>query len=105
VVKVLFLEVFAYFTYSEVYMQEIVNQESLILEGRNRLLMTGVSSVDGFSDEQLKLTANGSKVHILGQNIKISSFNKETGKLSADGVFNSIKFDVKKEPILKRLFK
>ena len=86
-------------------MQEFNELDKLIIEGRKRLSMTGVSSVDGFSEEYVKLTVNGSKVQILGNNIKITSFNKNNGNLTADGNFNQVKYDVKKEPILKRIFK
>ena len=86
-------------------MQEINGIDKLELEGRKRLSMTGVNSVDGFSEQYLKLTVNGSKVQILGDKIKITSFNQNSGNLSADGKFNQIKYDVKKEPIFKRIFK
>ncbi|MBE5756667.1 MAG: hypothetical protein E7342_02590 [Clostridiales bacterium] len=77
----------------------------IILEGQKRLSMTGVSSVDGFSEQVLKLTVNGKKVLINGNNIKITVFNKSTGLLNADGEFNQIKFEGQKTSISKRLFK
>ena len=86
-------------------MQESNGFDKVVLDGRKRLSMTGVASVDGFTDAYLKLSINGSKVLILGENIKITAFNKSTGNLSADGTFNQIKYDVKKEPLFKRIFK
>lgn len=86
-------------------MQDQIQIDKLILDARKRLTMTSVESVDGFSEQFLKLKAGGCKVLILGENIKITAYNKESGNLSADGIFNSIKFDVKKESILKRIFK
>ncbi len=82
-----------------------VEVEKLILEGRKRLSMTGVDSVDSFSEEWLKLTVSGSKVTVFGENIKITAYNKLSGTLSADGVFNEIKYNRKKVPVIKRLFK
>ena len=81
------------------------NMDKLIIECRKQLTLTGVDSVDGFSEQTLNLTVSGVKVKIGGENIKIVSFNKSTGLLVADGVFNEIKYNVKKVPIVKRLFK
>ena len=79
--------------------------DKLSLEGRKLLTMTGVQSVDGFSEQFLSLTISGNKVKILGENIKISAFNKASGNLTAEGLFNEIKYNVKKAPFVKRLFK
>ena len=86
-------------------MQNQVETESLILEDRKRLSLTGVESVDGFSETLLKLTINKSKVEIKGASIKITAFNKSSGNLSATGSFTDIRFNAKKQPLLKRIFK
>ena len=83
----------------------VIEQDKLILEGRKNFSMTGVQTVDGFSEQCLKLTVSGNKVFIGGENIKITAFNKNTGNLSAEGLVNEIKYSHKKQPILKRLFK
>lgn len=85
--------------------QNSVMIEKLILDGRQHLSLTGVDAVDGFSEQFLRLTVMGSKVVINGENIKISSFNKQTGNLTADGNFYEIKYNYKKQPFMKRLFK
>lgn len=86
-------------------MQENDNIQRLILEGQKRLNMSGVESVDGFSDQQLKLTVSGSRVLVLGDGIKITAYSKGTGNLQADGKFTSIRYDMKKAPFIKRVFK
>lgn len=75
------------------------------LDDRKRLLATGVLSVDGFSEQIINLTVNGSKLKVTGENIKITSYNKNTGNLSADGNFFEIKYLSKKPPLAKRIFK
>ena len=87
--------------------QNQINLETdkLTLEGRKRLMMTGVTAVDGFTDQILKLTVGENKVQISGESIKITAYNKATGSLMADGLFTEIKYNVKKPPITKRLFK
>ncbi len=83
------------------------NQELqvLTLEGQKRLTMTGVESVDGFSEQSLKLSISGKRVLITGNHIKISSFNQATGSFMADGNFDSVRFDGKKGNFFKRVFK
>ena len=85
--------------------QTSVEVDRIILDGRKRLSMTGVQSVDGFSEQVINLTVLGNKVRISGENIKITAYNKATQTLSADGIFNEIKYNHKKEPIVKRIFK
>lgn len=89
-------------------MQNQVNQtntDRLELLGRKRLAMCGVEAVDGFSEQALNLTVSGVKVKITGEKIKITAFNKATGTLTADGIFNEIRYNAKKTPLLKRIFK
>lgn len=86
-------------------MQNPTQQTKLELENRTKLSMTGVETVDGFSEQSLNLTVSGERVKITGENIKITSYNKGTGNLTADGVFGEIKYCYKKQPVVKRLFK
>ena len=86
-------------------MTETAGTDKLMLEGRKRLSMTGVTSVDGFSENYLKLTVGSDKVTVNGHGIKITSYNKSNGNLTADGDFAEIKYGVKKQPVMKRLFK
>ena len=80
-------------------------QEKLELDSRKHLFLSGVETVDGFNEQALKLTINGSKVQISGNNIKITAFNKANGNLNADGEFYEIKYMHKKETLIKRIFK
>ena len=87
------------------YEQNGVNNEKLIIEGRKHLSLSGVESVDSFNEQCLKLTVVGNKMQILGENIKISAFNKSNGNLCAEGEFYEIKYYHKKLPVMKRVFK
>ena len=49
------------------------NMDKLVIECRKQLTLTGVDSVDGFSEQTLNLTVSGVKVKISGENIKIVS--------------------------------
>ncbi len=85
--------------------QSVVETDNLVLDGRNKLTMTCVEAVDAFSEQTLKLTVKGNKVTIFGENIKITAYNKNTGNLNAEGDFIEIKYNAKKQPLIKRLFK
>ena len=86
-------------------MENQLNSEKLEIIGRKRLAMSGVETVDGFSEQVLNLTVLGNKVKISGDKIKITAFNKATGTLMADGGFSEIKYNAKKVPLIKRIFK
>ena len=86
-------------------MQDTAGEQKLTLENQKKLYMSGVDSVDSFSDKELKLTDGGSKVLIGGEGIKITAYNKGNGALTADGKFDSIRYDANKAPFFKRIFK
>lgn len=86
-------------------MSNQIENNTLTLESQKKISMTGVDSVDGFSEQYINLTVSGKRVKITGENIKITSFNKQSGTLSADGLFFEIKYGSKKKPILKRILK
>ncbi len=79
--------------------------ERLILEGRKILSMTNVSEVNGFTEQCLKVTVSDTKAVINGENLKVTSYNKDDGNLTVEGKINEIKYSYKKPPIVKRLFK
>ncbi len=79
--------------------------ETLTLTGGKKLSMTKVESVDGFSEQFIKLTVNKKRTVITGDGLKITVFNKSSGELVAEGDFYDIKFEGEKAPLIKRLFK
>ncbi len=85
--------------------QNLVSQERLVLEERKYLSLCGVQTVDGFNEQSLRLTVNDTKVVVVGENIKITAFNKANGNLTAEGEFYEIKYSHKKVPMVKRIFK
>ena len=86
-------------------MQNQILNHKLELDGRKRLTLTGVQSVDGFSQQVLNLTVLDGKLKISGENIKITGYNKQTGVLTADGNFTEIKYLEKNKNLFKKLFK
>ena len=66
--------------------------EKLVLEGRKKLLVSNVSSVDGFGEQFIKITINQTKVLISGEKLKVVSYNQENGNFIAEGIINEIKY-------------
>lgn len=83
-------------------MQEQSNQSVFTLEGRRKLTMTCVESVDSFSDTAIILTVGGKKVTIGGENLKILTFSQGNGNFAANGEVNSVKFGTAKK--ISKLF-
>lgn len=74
----------------------------LTIEQQRKITMSGVSSVDGFSETSITLTVNGKKVKIEGSGLKVLSFSEGSGNFAATGDVSSVKFGAKGR--LKKLF-
>lgn len=86
-------------------MQNETVQSVLTIEQQKKITMTGVESVDAFSDNAISLTVGGKKVQISGSGLKVLSFSKGSGNFSASGQVNGVKFGAGKGKGLQRLFK
>lgn len=84
---------------------ENLEEEKLVLEGRRNLNISCVESVDGFSEQILNLTVKGCKLKVLGEGLKIINFNQSSGNFSCEGKVNEMRFNYKKQPLLKKIFK
>ncbi|MPM07545.1 Spore protein YabP [bioreactor metagenome] len=84
--------------------------QSLMLENKELLNVTGVDGVDNFNDETVVLITTKGKLTIKGQKLNISKLNVEEGKLVVKGVINSLIYSdyegqKEKTSLVKRLFK
>ena len=77
----------------------------LTLEDRKRLSLSGVLSVDGFTDEKIKLKVLTGNLIISGEKLKINVFSEGSGAFSCEGKISSVVFSEGKQGIVKRLFK
>lgn len=84
---------------------EELNSYVLTIEDRQKLSLSGVSSVDGFSSNQINVSLKSCKVVILGENLKIVNFSKSNGSFSAIGTINSIKYLSSSDKFIKKLFR
>lgn len=86
------------------------NVQSLLLENKEVLNVTGVENVDNFNDEIVVLITNKGKLTIKGEKLNISKLNVDEGKLIVKGVINSLvysEYEGQREKIslVKKLFK
>ena len=91
------------------FMDEKILQ-SLVLENKEILNITGVEGVDNFNDEIVVLITTKGKLTIKGENLAISKLNVDEGKLMVKGIINSLIFSEyegqrEKVSLVKKLFK
>lgn len=85
--------------------QGTIEQNTLLLEDRKKLTLSGVEAVNGFSENVINLTIKGESFKAIGEKLKIVSFNKSNGNFIAEGEFIELKFGAKHTPLLKKIFK
>ncbi len=83
------------------------NKQSLLLENRNYLKITGVKSVVNLTETDVAVLVDNDMLVIKGNKIKAEKLSVETGELVLTGDFNSFKYENKKEKqgFFKRIFK
>lgn len=86
------------------------NKNSIHLENRKRLDLTGVIEVLSFDEEKIELNTNGGMLIIKGQGLKMNKLDVQNGDVMIIGLVYSIVYSSKeakkeKEALLKRLFK
>ncbi|WMJ76758.1 MULTISPECIES: sporulation protein YabP [unclassified Sedimentibacter] len=84
--------------------------QSLTLENKEILSVTGVENVDNFNDEVVVLITNKGKLTIKGEKLNINKLNVDEGKLIVKGVINSLVYSEyegqrEKVSLVKKLFK
>ena len=84
--------------------------QSLVLENKEILNVTGVEGVDNFNDETVVLITTKGKLTVKGEKLNISKLNVEEGKLMVKGIINSMVFSdyegqKEKVSLVKKLFK
>ncbi len=81
------------------------SESVLTLANQKKLSLTGVEKVFSTSESKVFLSIDGNTLKISGQNLQVEKLDVENGILRLDGIVEELKFDHKKTPLLKRLFK
>lgn len=66
---------------------------SLMLEGRTRARITGVTAVSCFNDREVVLETNEGEVALLGRGLNIEQLNLEDGALGVTGEIEGIEYN------------
>ena len=84
-------------------MENTVNVQrahTLMLEGRGRARLAGVTAVSCFNDQEVVLETSAGEVALVGANLHIEQLNLEGGQLDVTGEIAAIEYSdlaVKKE--------
>jgi sporulation protein YabP len=83
---------------------------SVILENRKKLSITGVNEVISFNDEVIVLTTNLGTLTLKGNELKMNKLDVQNGDIMITGKINSLVYSEKeslknKDSIINRLFR
>lgn len=65
----------------------------LILEKREKAMITGVTEVESFDDGQIVLSTHGGRLILSGAGLHVSSLMLEEGKLSLEGTIDGLHYE------------
>lgn len=81
---------------------------TIILEGREKLSISGVTDVQSFDEDQILLETVQGMLVIRGQNLHVEKLQLEAGELSVVGEVGCIEYDDSVQPrggLFSRLFR
>lgn len=58
---------------------------SVVMENRNRMVISGVKEVEGFTETEVSLYTSMGQLTIKGKNLHVTKFSTETGELILSG--------------------
>lgn len=67
-------------------------KHTLMLDNRNKLVLTGAEDVNGFNEETVSVKSSCGTLIIKGERLHIENLNLETGNVSIDGKINSMQY-------------
>ncbi len=76
-------------------MSENIFENSIYIENRAQIKISGVEDVDNFDDFNISIQTNDGELVISGEGLKINKLDVESGELTIEGRFNSMFFNDK----------
>lgn len=94
--------------YEEKYKTELPH--TVIMEGRERLSISGVEDVESFDEETIVLYTSKGMLIVKGDNLHIDKLSLDGGDLSVEGYIDSLRYEEETgrkggESLISRLFK
>lgn len=81
------------------------SESTLTLTNRAHLSISGVEKVNSVSEVNINLNVSGSTLIITGSGLQVLKLDVDGGLLKVSGLIDSIRYNQKKESLLKRVFK
>lgn len=78
---------------------------TITLTNQTNLFLSGIDKVITVSPTEVIVDQNGKRLCVLGQGMEIQRLDLENKILIVQGLVNQIKFAVKKQGFVKRIFK
>ena len=89
-------------------MSENLNKKpnSIILDNRKKLCITGADDVMGFNEETVNVSTSLGNLIIRGSSLHINKLNLDTGEVEIEGVINALQYTDNKssKSFMQRLF-
>ena len=80
-------------------------KQDLTLLDRRLLKVTGVAAVNEFDDKNVVLKLAEGSLLVQGAGMSVSKLNVDSGEVEISGLVSLIKYQDKKESLLKRMLK
>lgn len=64
----------------------------LTVDNRNRMTVTGVADVAGFSEEKVEIKTTMGRLIVKGKKLNVNTLNTDTGELKLTGEINSLDY-------------
>lgn len=66
-------------------MNDLQGKHNAILENRHHLVLSGITDVDSFNEEEIRLFTQLGELTIHGENLHINEMSVDSGDLSVEG--------------------
>lgn len=73
--------------------REETGPHRLMLEDRQHLSLTGVTEVDGFDENEVRLRTNRGQMTVRGEGLQLRGLNQQSGQLCVDGTVSAIVYE------------
>lgn len=70
----------------------MMENHSIFIEERKKMTVTGVTDVDGFNEELVKITLKEKRLTVKGKNLHIENLDTAGGKLTVTGEIDSVEY-------------
>ena len=74
-------------------MREELGPHRLTLDDRRRLSLTGVTEVDSFDENTVRLRTNRGPVTVRGEGLQLRSLSPEDGQVRVDGTVSAVVYE------------